>query len=85
MTQIPPASRRQSAQRRGMPPPRKKKKSRAGTIVALAACAAALVLLVLVCPWEPVSHAMYSVGSPRMAPPRWARSPTPMTACASAS
>ena len=63
MTQIPPASRRQSAQRRGMPPPRKKKKSRAGTIVALAACAAALVLLVLVCPWEPVSHAMYSVGS----------------------
>ena len=33
------------------------------SIVALAACAAALVLLVLVCPWEPVSHAMYSVGS----------------------
>ena len=46
-----------------MPPPRKKKKSQAGTVVALAACAAALVLLVLVCPWEPVSHAMYSVGS----------------------
>ena len=62
MTQIPPTSRRQSAQRRSTPPPRKKK-SRASIILALAACAAALALLVLVCPWEPVSHATYSVGS----------------------
>lgn len=65
MTQIPPAPRRQQrTERRGMPPPkRKRKKSKATIILSLTVCAAVLVLLVLVCPWEPIRHANYSVGS----------------------
>ena len=65
MTQIPPAQRRQQrTERRGMPPPkRKRKKSKATIFLSLIVCAAALALLVVICPWEPMSHATHSVGT----------------------
>lgn len=68
MTQMPPTSPRQPTQRRsGTPrrpdelPRRSRKKSRAGVVMALGVCAAALLLLVLLTPWEPITHATYSM------------------------